>query len=526
MFCGNFDKIRKTDIESLQKLSIGVFDKTEFISLEILNRIKDIAHKYKRDIGVVLDRSGRPQEYFLDSDYSKLTAPDMERGGLSTLRLINAVFEKSCDFLPRELNFLKSRALDCICLISLYDTYKGANVLFNTVDGTTTTKVETVEWINKYKILDQILQNEQEFNKNKGGTFDTGEAIKRAILIGIGRRGQDVSSSLKELEKLAKTAGVEVVGTFAQTRKFPDSAYHIGLGKLEEIRELIRTANANLIIIDDEITGQKMFNLEAELETNVIDRAMLILDIFASRATSNEGRLQVKLAQMKYSMPRLSAIQNSVEKHGGGVGMRGPGETKLELARRTLKKKVFDIEGQIAKLRKQRELRREKRKQNQEKVVALVGYTNSGKSSLLNLLTNANVLAEDKLFATLDTTTREFFLDHKTKVLLVDTVGFINKLPHEFIDAFSSTLEESLDADLLLIVVDNSDVEAQKQYEVVMNVLKNLKADTIPRLILANKSDLRKDIIFNSNDKIMVVSSKEKSGMEGLKAEIKRCLAI
>jgi len=252
---------------------------------------------------------------------------------------------------------------------------------------------------------------------------------------------------------------------------------------------------------------------------------MLILDIFAKRATSNEGRMQVNLAQMKYSYPRIIAYQSSNGRFGsGGVGMRGPGETKMELSKRILKDKIFDTEKQIDKLKQQRELRREKRKDNREKVVAIVGYTNSGKSSLMNKLTNAQCLAEDKLFATLDTTTRECYLDDKTKILLVDTVGFINKLPHEFINAFASTLEESIDSDLLLIVVDNAHVQVQQQYDVVEKVLEELKANNIPKLVVANKIDKKGELSFKAKEDVVMISAKFETNLDVLRKKIKKML--
>ena len=302
-------------------------------------------------------------------------------------------------------------------------------------------------------------------------------------------KGDDIVTDLRELEGLAKTAGINVVDKVWQKRQKPDPKFMIGEGKLDDLSRAVQISGADLVIFENELTGSKIANLETALGVKVIDRSMLILDIFAGRAESREGKLQVELAQLKNSLPRLNGLMSSEGKFGGGIGMRGPGETKLELNKRVINEKIQRKEKELKQVKKTRELNRQNRKHSKKKSVAIVGYTNSGKSTLMNLLTKANVYAKDQLFATLDTTSRNFWLSYGKEVLCTDTVGFINKLPHEFIDAFSSTLEETRYADLLVHVVDLADPNYQKYIRVVEEVLKKVGAKA-PVLYAFNKIDL------------------------------------
>ncbi len=317
-----------------------------------------------------------------------------------------------------------------------------------------------------------------------------------AILVGVqtGKRNQSkgntTEESLKELERLADTAGAEVMAMVLQNRHAIDTATFVGGGKVDEIREACGNLDANVVIFDDELTGSQVRNLEKKIGFKVIDRSTLILDIFASRARTKEGKIQVELAQLRYSLPRLSGIGTSLSRLGGGIGTRGPGETKLESDKRHIRRRIQYLQSELDKIKKHRELLRSRRKKEGTPVVALVGYTNAGKSSLLNTLTDSDVLAEDKLFATLDPTTRNIMLSDKRDVLLVDTVGFIRKLPHHLIEAFKSTLEEAVVADALLYVVDASSEEIEEHIEVVSSILKELGAGNKPIILVYNKIDL------------------------------------
>lgn len=356
-------------------------------------------------------------------------------------------------------------------------------------------------------------------------TFETETKKERALLVGVSfdKTVVDIEKALVELKGLAQTAGLEVVGYAFQNIKENTPATLIGKGKVEEVVLLVRELNADVVIVDTELTGSQINNLGLATGVKVIDRSMLILDIFAGRATSNEGRLQVELAQLKYTLPRISGISGSSGRFGGGVGMRGPGETKLELDKRVIRENIYKLEKQIEKLKEQRYLRKQNRKKNSVKSVAIVGYTNAGKSTLMNLITKAGIYADDKLFATLDTTTRSLWLDNGKEILLTDTVGFIDKLPHAFIDAFSATLEEASEADLLLHVVDITNPEYVSQMQVVDGVLKSLGADKIPQILVYNKID-KNEKPFEIPQNVICISAKKNMGIDRLKAEIAKKL--
>jgi len=316
---------------------------------------------------------------------------------------------------------------------------------------------------------------------------------ERAILVGvelIGRfDGWPLEESLAELAQLARTAGAEVVGVVRQRLEAPNPAYYIGRGKAQEVADLRRALGANLVIFDDELSPSQQRNLENAIQAKVIDRTVLILDIFARRARTREGQLQVELAQHEYLLPRLAGQWSHLERLGGGIGTRGPGESQLETDRRLIRDRIARLRRELEAVRQHRALYRRRRKRTGTPVVALVGYTNAGKSTLLNALTGAAVLAEDKLFATLDPTTRRLVLPGRQEVLLTDTVGFIQKLPPTVVAAFRATLEELEEADLLLHVVDVSHPNADRQVEVVLETLADLGLDEKPVLTVLNKAD-------------------------------------
>ena len=354
------------------------------------------------------------------------------------------------------MSLLRNKKLDCVCAVGVRDGEAySAQVAYLTGDKPTIINVHDARYINKYGLIEKIYEIEKAFKEYYSNLNLLPE--QRAILVKVALKTKgDIEGDLDELEELAKTAGVVTVERISQFRAKPDGTYFIGKGKIDLLRDLVQLHEANLIIFDNELSGSKINNISAATGVKVIDRSMLILDIFAGRARTNEGKLQVELAQLKYSLPRLNALNESHGRYGGGVGMRGPGESKLELNRRIVEQNIYKKTEELKKLTKHRELNRQSRNNNSKPVVAIVGYTNSGKSTLLNLLARTDVYVKDQLFATLDTTTRNVWLGDKKEILLIDTVGFINNLPHEFIEAFASTLEESVYADLILHVVDIS----------------------------------------------------------------------
>ncbi len=325
---------------------------------------------------------------------------------------------------------------------------------------------------------------------------------------------EDIDMKMSELKSLIKANNINVVGSVVQNIKQPDLSYLIGTGKLDELKELVCITNADMVVFQNELSGSKLNNLEQYLNVKVIDRTMLILDIFAQRATSREGKLQVELAMLKYSLPRLMGLKGSNNRYGGGVGMRGPGETKLELDKRKVENQILSKQKELNIIKQNRELRRKQRIETGQKTVALVGYTNSGKSTLMNVITKSDVFVKDMLFATLDTTTRKVFLNENHTILLSDTVGFVSDLNHELVDAFKSTLEESLSADLLLNIVDISDPEALKKEQITKNVLSELGVDLKKVITVYNKVD---KIHQMPNNNYLQISAKQNVNIDKLK---------
>lgn len=315
---------------------------------------------------------------------------------------------------------------------------------------------------------------------------------ERALLIGLEKQGVskwDLRDSLEELAELANSAGAEVVDTVTQKLDRPTAPYYIGKGKAESLKPALQDRQVTSVIFDDELSPAQGRNLENLLSRKVLDRTQLILDIFAQRARSREGRLQIELAQLQYLLPRLTRMWHHLSRQTGGIGTRGPGETQLEVDRRRVQERISRLERELESVRKTRAVQRQGRKRHQWPVAAVVGYTNAGKSTLLNLLTGADVVAENKLFATLDPTTRSFMLPNKQRVLLTDTVGFLRKLPHTLIESFKATLEEVSEADLLIHIVDLSHARVDDQIEAVEGVIKELDAHGKQTLIVFNKID-------------------------------------
>lgn len=320
--------------------------------------------------------------------------------------------------------------------------------------------------------------------------IDLEKEKERVILVGVILTDQDEARrSLDELKDLVSTAGAETAGIVIQSREQVHPATYVGKGKIEEIKDLLWESDATGIVCDDELSPVQMKNLQDELDTKVMDRTLIILDIFAGRASTSEGKIQVELAQLKYRQTRLTGFGTSLSRLGGGIGTRGPGEKKLEIDRRLIKSRIAQLNRELKDVKRHREVTREQRSRSHIPVAAIVGYTNAGKSTLLNTLTGAQILAEDKLFATLDPTTRERKLPSGQEILLTDTVGFIRKLPHHLIDAFRSTLEEARYADLILHVVDASSEQMDQQMYTVYETLQNLEVTDKPVITIFNKQD-------------------------------------
>ena len=355
--------------------------------------------------------------------------------------------------------------------------------------------------------------------------FENEEKPQRAILAAADCGEWDAEVSIDELEELAKSAGAEVVAKVIQQRAEYDRATVIGRGKLEEIKQLAEAEDVDILIFDHELTAANIRNLEEATGLGVIDRTMLILDIFAARAQSRAGRLQVELAQYKYRLPRLEGMGKNLSRLGGGIGTRGPGESKLESDRRHIRRRIETLERKLEELSANRELIRSRRKKDGIVTAAIVGYTNAGKSTLLNRLTNAGVLSEDKLFATLDPTARALELPDGRNIMLVDTVGFVRRLPHHLVEAFKSTLEETVQADLLLNVCDISSGEADSQTEVTRTLLESLGADKIPMLNVLNKCDLLEGARPICTSDCVMVSAKTGEGVDEMLEKISKMLA-
>lgn len=351
--------------------------------------------------------------------------------------------------------------------------------------------------------------------------FEIEEIEEKVILVGVSEQdGDDTEDSVAELAELVKTAGATVAGTLIQKRETIHPGLYVGTGKVFEIAELIAETGATGIVCDDELSPAQLKNLEEALDTKVMDRTLIILDIFAARATTNEGKIQVELAQLKYRLSRLAGLGRSMSRLGGGIGTRGPGEKKLEMDRRLIKDRIAQLNRELKEVRQHREVTRSKRKRNQIPVVAIVGYTNAGKSTLLNRLTDAGVLEEDKLFATLDPTTRVLELPGRQEILLTDTVGFIRKLPHHLIEAFKSTLEEAKYADYILHVVDASNPQREKQMHIVYETLYNLDIREKTIITLFNKQDAvtdREPMRDFKADYTLSISARRGDGLEELK---------
>ena len=539
---GNLSGIKNTMLEKLKSIYELKMGLDEFASQELIELLALYTGEIKREISVYIAREGSIVDVSI-GDSSKVSMPSMRlvrnEDRLCGVRCIHTHPNGDGRLSAVDIGTLRSSKLDAMAALGVSDgkpTQFYCAYLGELTDETLGREVLVYGPLRPMKLPQHALISEIYASDNRFRT--TTKLVEeseneRAILVGMDNdEGYD---TLKELADLAETAGALVVDSI-QVRKRPiDKATYIGSGKAEELSLKGSELEADLFIFDDELSAIQLRSLEQVLGVKVIDRTTLILDIFAARATSREGKLQVELAQMRYMLPRLIGQGVALSRLGGGIGTRGPGEKKLEIDRRRIRRKIFELETELIEIEKQRSLRRENRKENRIPLVALVGYTNAGKSTMLNALTNSDVYAADKLFATLDPVVRQITLDEGTEALLSDTVGFINKLPHDLVSAFKSTLEEVSNADLILHVVDVSCTFYDKQMQVVEDVLESLHASDIPRITVYNKCDalsgdklieLSNSTKLSDNRPTVIVSAKCGDGISELLALIEKKLNV
>ena len=528
MIHGNITGIRESVLAELEKLYDAEFERDQFLPDRLLNILVRFTDQINREMLVYLGRDGAVLEIAI-GDIGSIALPELHLrrnlDRLSGFRCIHTHPGGDARLSLVDLQALRLLRFDSMCAVGVQDArctgvcaaflgeteYDKLSIL--TYGPVKPGRIPQQLWMHKIEMADARVAEAIA----KGGLV---EEVEKAMLIST-----DSEQSLDELAGLAETAGAIVITRVLQNRQKPDPATYIGSGKAEELSLTCQALEIDLAIFDDELTGAQKRNLENALGVRVIDRTALILDIFAQRAQSAEGKLQVELAQMKYRLPRLTGQGTELSRLGGGIGTRGPGETQLEVDRRRIRKRIDDLERSLKEIKQHRDLRRARREKQGQTVVALVGYTNAGKSTLMNALSGSDVLVEDKLFATLDPVMRNVDLPENRSCLLVDTVGFIRKLPHQLVQAFRSTLEEAIFADLLIVVSDLSSPNYAAQRETVFEVLNDLGATDRPILEVLNKADrVKPDTVLESADAILV-SAKDGTGLETLKAEIAHRIA-
>lgn len=493
---GNTGGVREVVLREMESIYALTQPQDVFLSAELCDALARYTGLIGREILVYISRSGGIEEVRIGDDHT-VSMPEMRlvrnTDRLCGVRCIHTHPRGSGLLSDVDMGSLSSLRLDAMAAIGVTEDGRPTTVCvayLGAMEGETRQTVVygpmRAHHLPQKELIDAIYTADAHFQT--GAYAVTQARPDRAILVGIeNAEGYD---TLEELAALAETAGVQVVGREQQRRRAVDTATYIGTGKAEELALSVNALEADLVIFDDELSAIQMRNLEQVLGVPIIDRTMLILDIFALRAQSREGKLQVELAQLKYRLPRLLGMGRVLSRQGAsGVGMRGPGEKKLEIDRRRIRRRVFELEQELAEIGKQRGLRRERRMSSAVQAVALVGYTNAGKSTLLNRLSGSDVLAEDQLFATLDPVVRQVALPSGAECLLSDTVGFINKLPHELVRAFHSTLEEVKNAALILHVIDATSAYADVQMRVVEDVLAQLGVADTPCINVYNKAD-------------------------------------
>lgn len=499
---GNIKGIRDSVIAELQKLYD--MQSPQLVSQELAVKLADITEYINREISVYITRSGQIIEIAV-GDNATVELPSFSgrrgAGRLSGIRCIHTHPGGNPYLSGVDISALKNNKYDAMVAIGVVSPdFTKSELAFGLITGIDSNENYTAECYGPYSIEDaeninfvNTVSTIERILDKQTGTASLQVMSERAILIGMewGRNDSlwTVDDSLEELKQLADTAGATVIKKFIQKRPKPDPAFFIGRGKVQELALYAQQENIDLCIFDDELFPAQQRNIESVMGIRILDRTALILDIFAQRARTNEGKLQVELAQLQYTLPRIMGKGLMLSRLGGGIGTRGPGETKLEVDRRRIRDRIAFIKDQIEKVKAVRSLHRSKRKKNNVFEVSLVGYTNAGKSTLLNTLTNSDIYAKDQLFATLDPTTRQLTLPNKQEIIITDTVGFIQRLPHQLIAAFRSTLEVVTEADLLVHVIDVSHELYKEQAAAVHEVLKEIGAETKPVITVYNKID-------------------------------------
>lgn len=499
---GNIKGIRDSVIAELQKLYD--MQSPQLVSQELAVKLADITEYINREISVYITRSGQIIEIAV-GDNATVELPSFSgrrgAGRLSGIRCIHTHPGGNPYLSGVDISALKNNKYDAMVAIGVVSPdFTKSELTFGLITGIDSNENYTAECYGPYSIEDaeninfvNTVSTIERILDKQTGTASLQVMSERAILIGMewGRNDSlwTVDDSLEELKQLADTAGATVIKKFIQKRPKPDPAFFIGRGKVQELALYAQQENIDLCIFDDELSPAQQRNIESVMGIRILDRTALILDIFAQRARTNEGKLQVELAQLQYTLPRIMGKGLMLSRLGGGIGTRGPGETKLEVDRRRIRDRIAFIKDQIEKVKAVRSLHRSNRKKNNVFEVSLVGYTNAGKSTLLNTLTNSDIYAKDQLFATLDPTTRQLTLPNKQEIIITDTVGFIQRLPHQLIAAFRSTLEVVTEADLLVHVIDVSHELYKEQAAAVHEVLKEIGAETKPVITVYNKID-------------------------------------
>jgi len=489
----NMAGIKKSILKRLEELKDITVEKYQLVSEDIIREICDASEETGKEIAVYIDRKGTVLDVSI-GDENTVTLKDFNNRrseeSLSGVRCIHTHPNGAGSLSDVDISALKRMRLDIMAAIGVANgVMTSGSIAFLAADSEKQLQAAAMgpyklERLLKVNILEVIADAETAIRDVKSTSKEVDSDTEKAILVGV-----EDQEALDELRDLLKTAGGYEVGRMVQSRDKKDTATFIGKGKLKELMLMGQAMEANLIVFDEELSGAQIRNLEEALGMKVIDRTQLILDIFAQRARSREGKLQVELAQLKYMMPRLIGMGQKLSRTGGGIGTRGPGEKKLEVDRRRIRDRLNDLENELKEVKKQRDLQRVGRVSRNVFQVCLVGYTNAGKSTLLNNLADSDIYAEDQLFATLDPTTRKVTLNNGKEVLVTDTVGFIRKLPHDLVEAFKSTLEEVLYADLLIHVVDGSNPDYETQVNVVGDVLAELGADSKDTIMAINKID-------------------------------------